>query len=258
MAGRTPPHREARNSRCARCKTSRASSPKKRSQAARQRNPVQTQNMRLNDFATLGAARGCALYFAMQTQQKAVVRGDFNRFCSRKTVEIPSKAGGRPMSLGTRAGLSQQTKTGLRPAGPLLRPRKPQQKPLWGRRGGAPIGRLIGRPGEKNGQRQPQQNTLWACRAPLGRESPNKNPPKAKPPRLFSSKSLGGACILNTVHQSVLSSSSKALTISSGASPERARPSGVNNATVSFNSFSPAESLAAANASRRIRIFSAC
>ncbi len=102
------------------------------------------------------------------------------------------------------------------------------------------------------------QQNIQRVRAEPGRAKPNKNPPKAKPPRLFSSKSLGGSCILNTVHQSVLSSSSKAFTISSGASPERARPSGVNNATVSFNSFSPAESLAAANASRRIRIFSAC
>ena len=40
-----------------------------------------------------------------------------------------------------------------------LRPRRP---PL--RRAGAPKGRLIGHPGEKNGQRQPQQNALWGGR----------------------------------------------------------------------------------------------
>ena len=56
-----------------------------------------------------------------------------------------------------------------------LRPRRP---PL--RRAGAPKGRLIGHPGEKNGQRQPQQNARWACRSAPIRQQKLSPPPRKK------------------------------------------------------------------------------
>ena len=55
-------------------------------------------------------------------------------------------------------------------AGTALRPGRPRL-----RRGGAPIGRFIGHPAEKNGQRQPLQNARWA-----GPTEPGENPAKER------------------------------------------------------------------------------
>ena len=41
------------------------------------------------------------------------------------------------------------------------------------RRAGAPTGRFIGLAGEKNGQKQPRQNALWACRSAPYRAQPD-------------------------------------------------------------------------------------
>ncbi len=119
--------------------------------------------MRLNDFATLGRARGCrsALESGLPVAP-CIVRAPGEILPFQLIVEtgyFPLKAG--------RAGLEG---TALGPRGPPLR------------RAGAPTGRLIGLAGEKNGQRQTQQNTQ---RVPLGTRrprKPTKNPNPRTPP----------------------------------------------------------------------------
>ncbi len=207
MAGRTPPPREARNSRCARCETSRASNPKNYSSplaGRRQRKELRApssssprpgwrglarpKGSQLLDLPTnsrmpdprkllrptvIGRAPWEILPFQLIVETQYFPLKAW-RADSLQAVLCP-RAGGNwskqlcvvwPISYSSsRARLSYPDH-----AGTALRPGRPRL-----RRGGAPIGRFIGHPAEKNGQRQPLQNARWA-----GPTEPGENPAKER------------------------------------------------------------------------------